>query len=51
MDQICLEVDLPTAFPEMKYAASFRADARYDYGETWCKEVLGVVPEIVNVRV
>lgn len=49
-DQIQLILDLPTPFPEMKFEAQARIDARYDYGEQWCKENLGITPEIINSR-
>ena len=50
-DIVCLTVDLPTAFPEAKYDVGLRIDARYDYGVTWCKEALGITPEVINTRV
>lgn len=49
-DKIVLNVELPTAFPEMKYDCSFSTDARHGYGEQWCKEVLGLTPNIINTR-
>lgn len=40
---------LPTAFPGMgDYPVHFRVDARQGYGTEWCRQVLGVEPEIVE---
>lgn len=37
-DYIMFDSNLPTAFPEMRYACSFKIEARAGYGETWLKE-------------
>jgi hypothetical protein len=49
-DRICLELNAPTPYPEMKYEATACIEARYGYGETWCKEVLGITPKVINAR-
>ena len=45
-DLICLNIDAPTPYPEMKYPATIHINARHGYGETWCKEVLEITPEV-----
>lgn len=47
-DLICLHVDAPTAYPETKYPTTLTISARHGYGETWCKETLGIVAEIIK---
>ena len=47
-DLISLGVDLPTAFPEMKYPTYISISARHGYGEQYCKEILGIEPKVVN---
>lgn len=49
-DKIYLNIDIPTAFPEMKYETSFQTEARQGYGEEWCKTYLGLVPDIIKSR-
>jgi hypothetical protein len=49
VDRISLELDLPTPFPEMKYEASALIEARHGYGEQWCREVLGMEPEVIDI--
>lgn len=45
-DHISLELDAPTPFPAMKYEASAVIEAAHGYGEQWCREVLGMDPEV-----
>lgn len=47
-DLICLQVDAPTTYPEMKYPTTLTINARHGYGEQWCKEVFDITPEIIN---
>lgn len=47
-DHVCLDVDLPTAFPEMKYVTTLVILARHDYGKEWCESALGITPEVVE---
>lgn len=48
-DQVCIHPKgLPTPFPEMKYPAVLRLDARKGYGVTWCRKFLGVEPEVID---
>lgn len=49
-DLIILDIDLPTTFPEMKYAFTLRTEARYDYGVEYCRSVLKIEPEVINTR-
>lgn len=51
MDQICMELDLQSPFPEMQYQSSMVIHARYNHGEKWCREILGIEPEVKNLRV
>ncbi len=46
-DMVCLDVDLPTPFPEMGYPATMCVHTRYNYGKTWCESALGITPEVV----
>lgn len=45
-DTIHLTLDGPTPFPAMGYVPSVMILAASGYGATWCKEVLGIVPEV-----
>lgn len=47
MDQINLYVDLPTAFPELKYETVLEVRARHGYGAQWCRETFGMEPELL----
>ena len=47
-DHISLTVDLPTAFPELKYPTCISISARHGYGEQYCKEILGIIPKVVT---
>lgn len=49
-DQVRLDVDLPTAFPEMNYETAMVVSARHNYGKEWCETVLGITPTVVNGR-
>lgn len=49
-DQVCLDVDLPTAFPEMGYETTMVVHARHNYGKEWCENVLGISPIVKNAR-
>ncbi len=47
-DKIFISVDLPTAFPEMQHPASFSTEARIGHGVEWCREALGIEPEVIS---
>jgi hypothetical protein len=48
-DTIILSLDMPTPFPEMKYAGTMKLEARQGYGVQWCQEVLGLRSEDIEV--
>lgn len=39
-----------SAFPNTEYDTSIKIECQRDYGEEYCKNVLGLTPKIVNVR-
>ena len=50
-DLICLTLDAPTTHPELKYDAEAVIKIRYDYGLTYCKDVLDLESvEVINTR-
>jgi len=48
-DIIFLYPDIESPFPEMKYPAAIEMQARKGYGVEYCKKVLGLEPEVINV--
>lgn len=51
-DTIFIYPDLPTTFPEMKYEASLKLDARKGYGKEYCRNNFPGVPlEIINTKI
>lgn len=49
-DVIRLTLDAPSSFPIMVYGTTMTMECQQGYGETYCKEVLGLEPEIINLR-
>ena len=49
-DEISLEIEAPTPFPEMMYAPTLKMMARSGYGVEWCEKVLGITPEVIIAR-
>lgn len=50
-DEIIIDLDLPSPFPEMNYQGHATIQVRKGYGVQWCKEVLGVPdPEVIDFR-
>lgn len=49
-DVIRLTLDAPSSFPKMNYDSVMTMECQQGYGETYCKEVLGLAPEIINLR-
>ena len=48
-DRISFKTELPTPYPEMKYPADLRMDARRGYGEQYCRENFPGIPiEIID---
>lgn len=51
MDIIQITLDEEqTAFPLMKFDTTVKIDCQKDYGVFYCKNVLGLIPEIIVVR-
>ena len=51
MDIIHITLDEEqSAFPLMKFDTMVKIDCQKDYGEFYCKNVLGLTPEIIVVR-
>ena len=50
-DVIKLTIDAPSSFPKMNYDSVMTLECSQEYGETYCKEVLGLEPEIINLRI
>lgn len=49
-DTILLSLnDMPTPFPEMKYAGTMKLETRQGYGVQWCQEALGLKSEDIEV--
>jgi hypothetical protein len=48
-DRLNIQLDMPTPFPEMKYPGTFTLEVRKGYGTQWCRENLGIEPEILDV--
>lgn len=49
-DIVTLTLDMPTPFPTAKYEGHISIQTEADYGVAWCKSVLGITPEITNIR-
>lgn len=49
-DVIRLALDAPSSFPNMGYDTTMTMECQQNYGETYCKEVLGLEPETINLR-
>ena len=47
--QIILDEE-QSAFPLMKFDTTVKIDCQKDYGEFYCKNVLGLTPEIIVIR-
>lgn len=47
-DKIMMEVDAPTAFPEMRYEPCAEFEARHGYGAQWVRQVFGIEPEVID---
>lgn len=47
--QIILDEE-QSAFPLMKFDTTVKIDCQKDYGEFYCKNVLGLTPEIIVLR-
>ena len=49
-DVIKLTIDAPSSFPDMGYDTTITMECKQGYGETYCKEILGLNPEIISLR-
>jgi len=49
-DLINIILDEESSFPIMKYDTVMKIECQKGYGEEYCKNVLGIIPNIKNVR-
>lgn len=49
-DHISIELDAPTPFPTVGYEPSAVIETAHGYGAQWCREVLGIEPEVIWVN-
>lgn len=42
---------LESPFQETKYDATFKMEAKHNYGVEYCQKVLGVDPEVIDARI
>ena len=49
LDRVCLTLDGPTPFPDCGYDGNATIEVRAGYGVQWCKAVLGVEPEVMDI--
>jgi hypothetical protein len=47
-DQVDLLLDMPPAFPECGYDGVASIKTRQGYGIQWCRENLGIEPEVIR---
>lgn len=47
-DQISFQIDAETPFPEMECEPTVTIQARQGYGAEWCRNVLGIDPEVIK---
>ena len=50
MDIINIILDEESSFPYMNFDTVAKIECQKDYGETYCKNVLGLNPVIINIR-
>lgn len=48
-DLICIILDEESAFPILKYDTTIKIECQKGYGETYCKNILKIIPNIINV--
>jgi len=48
-DQVSIVLKDTTAYPMMKYSTVVSLSLQKGEGENWCRNYLGVEPEIINV--
>ena len=49
-DRISIVLDLPTPYPVMGYEACAKIETAEGYGVKWCRDNLGIDPEVIYVR-
>lgn len=49
-DLISITIDGDSSFPIMKYPTVIKIECQKGYGEEYCKNILGLTPEIRDVR-
>ena len=49
-DLIRIVLDEKSSFPIMQYDTVIKIECQQGFGEEYCKNVLGLIPEIKNVR-
>jgi hypothetical protein len=49
-DIISIFLDEESSFPIMKYDTVMKIECQKWYGEEYCKNVLGIIPNIMDVR-
>ena len=49
-DIVRMYLDEPSSFPIMEYDTAIKIECQKDYGIEYCRNVLGLEPEIIDVR-
>lgn len=49
-DLINITIDDKSSFPNMNYDTIMKLECQKGYGEEYCNKILGLVPEIKDVR-
>jgi len=48
--EVHILLDMPMPFPECGYEGNAKITVRAGYGVQWCKENLGVDPEVLDIH-
>lgn len=48
-DIINIILDEETSFPAMKYDTIMKIECQKGYGEEYCKKVLGLIPNVIDI--
>jgi len=49
-DIISITLDEDSSFPNMNYDTTMKIECQQGYGEEYCKNIIGLKPEIIDVR-
>ncbi len=49
-DEVLITLDGPTPYPAMGYDGDAKIHVQAGYGIKWCREVLGVEPEVIDCK-